>query len=189
MIEGAAGKATAAAPERRGFSMRFGTLVTALSVVVIATGLGIAGSSLWVSNDFKDTSQDSATLMQAMRNQVTADMYHDTLRGVVFRAMYALVNNDPAMVKDAQSELAEYGKDFRDVLDAQKPLDLPPEVRTALNALSAPLDDFIAGAGSVIDKAVAGNVDAAKAELPPFVLLFLVLVVLLVASCFSFVLF
>src|SRR3569833_4581916 len=122
MIEGAAGKATAAAPERRGFSMRFGTLVTALSVVVIATGLGIAGSSLWVSNDFKDTSQDSATLMSAMRNQVTADMYHDTLRGVVFRAMYAAINYDTAMVKDAKAELEEYSTSFRAVIAALGPL-------------------------------------------------------------------
>ena len=117
MTEEAAGKATAAAPERRGFSMRFGTLVTALSVVVIATGLGIAGSSLWVSNDFKDTSQDSATLMVAMRNQVTADMYHDTLRGVVFRAMYAAINYDTTMVKSAKAELDEYSASFRAVIE------------------------------------------------------------------------
>jgi len=168
MTEAVAVAASGVAQKPRGLAMRFGTLVMALSVVVIAVGLGIAGSSLWVSNDFKDSSQDSATLMQAMRNQVTADMYHDTLRGVVFRAMYAAVNNDAAMVKDAQAELQDYGKAFRDVLDEQKPLDLPPEVRSAITSLDAPLDDYIAGAGSVIDKAVAGSIDAAKAELPVF---------------------
>jgi len=168
MTEAAAVTASGTAQRGRGLSLRFGALVTALSVVVIAVGLGIAGSSLWVSNDFKDTSEDQATLMQAMRNQVTADMYHDTLRGVVFRAMYALVKNDAAMVKDAQAEIQEYGKAFKDVLAALKPLDLPAEVRSALNDLNAPLDDYIAGADKLIDKALAGDLDGASAELGPF---------------------
>ena len=152
----------------RGFSMRFGAIALILSGVVLVVGLGVAGSSLWVSNDFKRSSADSTTLMSAMRNQVTADMYHDTLRGVVFRAMYAALNNDPAMVTDAASELKEYSGDFRAAIDAQKPLDLPPDVRSAIDGLSAPLDDYIAGASGVIDKAVAGDVAGAKAALPGF---------------------
>jgi methyl-accepting chemotaxis protein len=152
----------------KGFSVKFGAVVMVLSVVVLAVGLGVAGSSLWVSNDFKGTSADSATLMSAMRNQVTADMYHDTLRGVVFRAMYAALNNDAGMGKDAQVELKEYSQDFRDQIDAQKPLNLPPAVRTAIDGLQAPLDDYIAGAASVVDKAVSGDVDGAKAALPGF---------------------
>jgi methyl-accepting chemotaxis protein len=152
----------------KGLSLKVGTIVTALSVVVIVVGLGVAGSSLWVSNDFKTTSTDSATLMSAMRNQVTADMYHDTLRGVVFRAMYAAINYDTTMVKSAKAELDEYSASFRAVIEAQKPLDLPPEVRSAIDDLSAPLDDYIAGAGTVIDKAVAGDVQGATAALPGF---------------------
>ena len=163
---GKSGKGSEAA--RGGFAMKFGTIVMALSVVVLAVGLGVSGSSLWVSGSFKDTSEDSETLMASMRNQVTADMYHDTLRGVVFRAMYALLNNDATMVSDAKTELTEYSADFRAAIDAQKPLDLPPEVRTAINGLSAPLDEYIAGAADVVDTAVAGKVDDAKAKLPAF---------------------
>ena len=165
VMSGAAGKATTGG---RGFSMRFSTISLVLSGGVLAVGLAIAGSSLWVSQDFKASSADSATLMSSMRNQVTADMYHDTLRGVVFRAMYAALNSDAAMVKSAQDELKEYSGDFRAAIDAQKPLNLPPEVRTALNGLNAPLDDYIAAAGTVVDKAVAGDVDGAKAALPGF---------------------
>lgn len=161
-----AGAGTSA--KAQGFSMRFSSIALVLSAVVAAVGLGVAGSSLWVSNDFKDTSQDSAVLMTAMRNQVTADMYHDTLRGVVFRAMYAALNNDAAMVKDAQTEVKEYSADFRAAIDGQKPLDLPPEVRSAIDSLDAPLDVYIAGAAEVIDKAVAGDVEGAKTALPGF---------------------
>ena len=153
---------------KSGFSMRFGTIALILSGVVLVVGLGVAGSSLWVSSDFKDSSADSTTLMSAMRNQVTADMYHDTLRGVVFRAMYAAVSNDAAMVKDAQNEIIEYSADFRQAIEAQKPLDLPPDVRSAIDGLSAPLDDYIKGASAVVDKAASGDIDGAKAGLPAF---------------------
>ena len=163
---GQSGKGSEAA--RSGFAMKFGSIAMALSVVVLAVGLGIAGSSLWVSGSFKDTSEDSATLMLSMRHQVTADMYHDTLRGVVFRAMYALLNNDANMVKDTKTELTDYSKDFRAEIDAQKTLDLPPQVRSAIDGLSAPLDDYIAGAADVVDTAVAGKADDAKAKLPGF---------------------
>src|SRR6185369_15699051 len=95
-------------------------------------------------------------------------MYHDTLRGVVFRAMYALINNDANMVKDTQTELTDYSKDFRAEIDAQKTLDLPPEVRTAIDGLSAPLDDYIAAAADVVATAVVGKVDDARAKLPGF---------------------
>ncbi|HVY52214.1 MAG TPA: methyl-accepting chemotaxis protein [Devosia sp.] len=152
----------------RGFSLRFGTIALLLAGVVLLVGLGVSASSLWVSSDFKDSSRDSATLMSSMRNQVTADMYHDTLRGVVFRAMYALVSGDGAMVRDARTELEEYAKDFRAAIDAQKPLDLPEEVRAAIDGLAGPLEEYIAAAGGVVDKAAAGDVEAAKAALPGF---------------------
>ena len=135
MIEVGAATAAKAARSGRGISMRFGTLVMGLSDVVIALGLAVAGSSLWVSESFKENAADSATLMQAMRNQVTADMYHDTLRGVVFRAMYAAINYDTAMVKSAKAELEEYSASFRAVIAAQQPLDLP--AGTKLRSLRA----------------------------------------------------
>ena len=48
-----------------GFSLRFGTIALGLSVVVLAVGLAIAGSSLWVSNGFKRSGVESATLVAA----------------------------------------------------------------------------------------------------------------------------
>jgi methyl-accepting chemotaxis protein len=168
MIEVGAATAAKAARSGRGISMRFGTLVMGLSAVVIALGLAVAGSSLWVSESFKENAADSATLMQAMRNQVTADMYHDTLRGVVFRAMYAAINYDTAMVKSAKAELEEYSASFRAVIAAQQPLDLPADVRKAVDSLAAPLEDYIAGATAVVDKTVDGDVQGATAVLPAF---------------------
>ncbi len=38
--------------------------------------------------------------MSSMRDHMTADMMHDSMRGVVFRAMYAAVNADAAMLRE-----------------------------------------------------------------------------------------
>src|SRR3569623_2138461 len=89
-------------------SLRFSTIAALLSLAVLVVGLGVAGACLWVSSDFKRSSQDAATLMSAMRNQVTADMYHDSLRAVVFRGMFAAINYDTAMFKSARAELDDY---------------------------------------------------------------------------------
>src|ERR1044072_5534087 len=88
----------------RQFSMRFGLLAMILSGTVLVVGLGVVGGSIWVSEAFKKSSADSTTLMSALRNQMTADMYHDSMRGVVYREMFAALYNDAELLQTAQVE-------------------------------------------------------------------------------------
>ena len=151
-----------------GFSLSFGTIAIGLSVVVMVVGLIIAGSSLWVSNGFKRSSAESATLLSSMRDHMTADMMHDSMRGVVFRGLYAALNNDAAMLADARAEVDEYGGIFRDSIAAQDTLDLPADVRIAVSALAGPLNDYIAGAEHIVDRAKSGDVAGAQGDLAAF---------------------
>jgi len=151
-----------------GFSLSFGSIAIILSVVVLAVGLAIAGSSLWVAQGFKRSLAESSTLMSSMRHHMTADMMHDSMRGVVFRAMYAALNNDPVMLADARGEIDEYGGTFRDSIAAQDKLDLPAEVRAAVSALAEPLDSYIQAAAHIVDRAKGGDVAGAQAELATF---------------------
>ena len=164
----AAGGAKSGPRKIEGFTIRFGTIAAGLSVVVLAVGLAIAGSSLWVSNGFKRSGAESATLMSSMRDHMTADMMHDSMRGVVFRAMYAALNNDPAMLADARAEVDEYGGIFRDSIAAQDQLDLPADVRTAVAALTEPLDAYIKVAEDIVDRAKGGDVVGAQGDLAAF---------------------
>jgi methyl-accepting chemotaxis protein len=164
----AAGGAKSGPRKIEGFTIRFGTIAAGLSVVVLAVGLAIAGSSLWVSNGFKRSGAESATLMSSMRDHMTADMMHDSMRGVVFRAMYAALNNDPAMLADARAEVDEYGGIFRDSIAAQDQLDLPADVRTAVAALTEPLDAYIKVAEDIVDRAKGGDVVGAQGDLAGF---------------------
>ena len=164
----AAGGAKSGPRKIEGFTIRFGTIAAGLSVVVLAVGLAIAGSSLWVSNGFKRSGAESATLMSSMRDHMTADMMHDSMRGVVFRAMYAALNNDPAMLADARAEVDEYGGIFRDSIAAQDQLELPADVRTAVAALTEPLDAYIKVAEDIVDRAKGGDVVGAQGDLAGF---------------------
>src|SRR5690349_20653844 len=94
------------------FGLRFSTVAMILSVVVFVVGAIIAGASLFVSASFKAGIAQSGTLMSSMRDHMTADMMHDSMRGVVFRAMYAAVNADTAMLEEARAEVDEYGATF-----------------------------------------------------------------------------
>jgi methyl-accepting chemotaxis protein len=160
--------ATGSGPRNEsGFSLGFGAIATGLSVVVLAVGLATAGSSLWVSQGFKQSGAESATLMSSMRHHMTADMLHDGMRGVVFRAMYAAVNADAAMLADSRAEVDEYGGEFRAQIAAQKALDLPADVRAAIDGLAAPLESYISGAAKVVELAQI-DVAGAQADLGAF---------------------
>jgi methyl-accepting chemotaxis protein len=161
--------ASAAKSETRGgISMRFGTMSMFVSIVVLVVGLAIAVSSVFVSNSFKKSSAESATLMSSMRYHMTADMMHDSMRGIVFRAMYAALNNDAAMLADARTEVDDYGANFRDQIAAQNTLDLPASVREAVTNVATPLDAYIASAESIVDRAKGGDVAGAQADLAAF---------------------
>ena len=69
--------------------IRFRSLVMALCAALLAIGVIVSGASFYVSAAFKDSGARSETLMSSMRDHMTADMLHDSMRGIVFRAMYA----------------------------------------------------------------------------------------------------
>jgi len=159
---------TGEGPKARGFSMRFGIMAMLLSGTVLVVGLGVVGGSLWVSEAFKQSSADSTTLMSALRNQMTADMYHDSMRGVVYREMFAALYNDAELLQAAQVETYDYSQKFLDAIEAQKPLDLPPNIRKATDDLAEPLNAYISAAQGLVDKAAEGNVQGAADSLKGF---------------------
>ena len=148
--------------------LKFRTVVMAVCAVVLAIGLVITGASFWVSSSFKADSRLSSTLMASMRHHMTADMLHDGLRGVVYRAMYAALGGDGAMLAETRAELIEYGDTFRGEIAAQDWLELPADVRQAVSGVAGPLEDYIARAEGIIAAAEAGNAATAQAALVPF---------------------
>jgi methyl-accepting chemotaxis protein len=155
------------AKDKPSFSLRFATIAMVLSVVVFAVGAIIAGASLFVSASFKHGISQSGTLMSSMRHHMTADMMHDSMRGIVFRAMYAASTADAEMLKAANAEIEEYGSNFMAQIESQNGLDLPQSVREAVDGVADPLAAYLAAAKAIVAKA-ATSLDAAKADIAAF---------------------
>jgi methyl-accepting chemotaxis protein len=148
--------------------VRFGTAVIGVCVAVLAIGLTITGASFWITTTYDRAIARSEVLMSSMRHHMTSDMYHDSMRGVVYKLMYAATAGDSAMQSEAATELAEYGAAFRGEIAAQDALDLPQSVATALESVREPLDQYVAAAERISGLLMFGNTTEATASLPGF---------------------
>jgi len=139
-----------------------------LGAAIFLFGASITAISAWTTYKFTNAGEHSVTMLTSMREHMTADMMHDGLRGVVFRAMYAAEKGNAAMLAEAKDEIGEYGGVFRDALTAQASLDLPPTVRAALDTVQAPLDAYISKAEELVGTATLGDLGRAEAGLADF---------------------
>jgi methyl-accepting chemotaxis protein len=148
--------------------MKFATIVAGVCGAVLVTGTLLMGSSYYVGRAFEVTSTQSAVLMRSMREQMFADMMHDTMRGIVYRSLYAATVQDAAMTAETQAEIVEYGDNFLGAIDAQKALALPDDIRAALDGVATPLEAYLGSARALVAQAASGDVDGAKGALPDF---------------------
>ena len=134
----------------RSFSLRAGMFVLLQCAALVMVGLLIAGAGFYVSSNFERSSSRAETMMASMRAHMTADMLHDSLRGVVLRALYAGARADFTTVKATVGQVDEYAVSFRAAIDKQATLDVPPAVREALDGVKAPLDAYINEAVAIV---------------------------------------
>jgi methyl-accepting chemotaxis protein len=143
-------------------------VVLALGASVVGVGMAFAAIIMLLAGSFSQSSEKSQTLLSSMRAQMTADMLHDGLRGVVFRSLYAGAIGDEAMVADTRKEVQEYSGEFRDAVMQQNRLAIPPQVVSAVAELRQPLDDYISAAGSLVNLVYAKQMETAEAKLGAF---------------------
>jgi methyl-accepting chemotaxis protein len=94
-------------------------VVIALGAVILVIGGVYSAMTLMVSHSFQDAGRSSEAMISSLRAHMTADMLHDGLRGVVFRAMYSGITYNADAVAEAKSEIAEYGGEMRAAIEAQ----------------------------------------------------------------------
>jgi methyl-accepting chemotaxis protein len=143
-------------------------VVSALGVAIVALGLMYTALNLMIAGGFGQTVARSEVLMSSMRAQMTADMVHDGIRGVVFHAMYAGATSNAEMAAESDTELTEYSATFHEMLDIQDGLELPPAVRAAVDGVKPSLVSYERAAREIVDLVGAGNLVGAQAALPAF---------------------
>ena len=111
-----------------------------------------------------DAVLDSATIQ---RNQMSADMMHDALRGDVLRALLGAERRDAEEQKRVREDLAEHVKSIRESVAANEAVPLPEDVKKALTATAPSLDSYVREAEAIVAKAFDDRA-AALARLPEF---------------------
>ncbi len=153
---------------KRTLSLQAGMFVLAQSAALLLIGLLIAGAGFFVSSNFDRSSTHAQTMMASMRAHMTADMLHDSLRGVVLRSLYAGSRADFTTVKATAVQVQEYADAFRATVEKQDTLDVPPAVRAALEGVRAPLEAYLAEAIAIVEMVNKLKMIDAQKELPAF---------------------
>jgi methyl-accepting chemotaxis protein len=147
-----------------------GVKLMALNIAgLVCAGFVLAEAS-YVQGRYAGIIQEAEIAAKALRNHTLADMNHDGLKGTVYRFMHAAVF-DRSKTDEAVKDMEEQGAALKGRLDANKALELPQEIRSALQTLEKPFDAYIRLAHD-IPKAAMNDVAKANRMLPDFENLF-----------------
>ena len=101
---------------------------------------------------------------QMIRNQVEGDMLHDGLRA---DALAALLAESPEASKEVDTDVREHAEWYRRLVRENLAMDLPADVRVAVEAVEPALERYIAAAEQIVALA-AKDRDAAKKTMGSF---------------------
>jgi methyl-accepting chemotaxis protein len=103
-----------------------------------------------------------------MRTHMNADALLDGMRGVALRSLYAGSRADFKTAKAAGEKAQEYATEFQALIEKEATLDVPPNVREALDSVKAPLEAYVASAASLVDMVNRLKMIDAQKALPDF---------------------
>ena len=127
--------------------------------------LFLGASTLVIKSGLETSLDDTVTISQALRNQMTADMLHDGLRSVVLTAIEAKeIHVDQAAVSE---ELKQMTTKVNEVVEANTKLPLPEHILKQLANVRGPLDDYVTTANRLVSLA-QNDRPQAIAEMPEF---------------------
>ncbi len=140
---------------------RFALLCLFLAVI---TG-SAAGIGIYTSREMGTSIDEIANSASAIRNHTIGDMLHDGLRADVYAA---LIRSDAGEAgAETIGQTQAHAKEFREKIAATKRIVDSKESAAKLQALDAPLENYISQALTIVELAFK-NRKAALAEMPQF---------------------
>jgi methyl-accepting chemotaxis protein len=120
-----------------------------LATVAVVGAAGIA--SVWTNARLTRDLQSVTMIGSAVRNHSINDMYHDGIRSSVF---HALVGSEIGETADVlRGDLEIFIQDYQKLVTANDALELPDDVRQALESAKTPMREYISTAERVVDAA------------------------------------
>lgn len=110
----------------------------------------------------------SNVYVPALRNMTLADMMHDGLRAVAFRAILASQGSDESEKQAVRDELSEFTEAFRTYVDNIDKLTLSEDTTKALREVKPELTTYLEETRMVVTTALEKGPAEGKAALPKF---------------------
>ncbi len=143
----------------------------AFSLLALTFVMGVAGGGYWGNRELTDAVTHIVTNFSALRNHLEADMMHDAIRGDVIAALYASQTGNTAQYQEAANELQGHSADLRKHLESNAALDLPADIKKAIEQVQPVLEDYIVSGNDIV---VTITKDRARADalLPGFTVVY-----------------
>jgi methyl-accepting chemotaxis protein len=106
--------------------------------------------------------------LPAVRNMTLADMMHDGIRANVFHAIITSGSKDPQKLKEVKDEAAEFATNIKEYLGNLAKMNLSAETQSAIAPAIPEVNNYVAVASSIVDVALAGEVEKSLGMLPKF---------------------
>lgn len=106
--------------------------------------------------------------LPAVRSMTLADMMHDGLRAVVYRALYISGKNDPEATKEIAAELKEMSENIHKYISEIEQLPIAPETQNAIRAAKPEIETYTKSAEALVMLAAANRLDLASAKIGGF---------------------
>jgi methyl-accepting chemotaxis protein len=141
-------------------------MVAGAAVFLLASSA--SGAGLWAATHLGGALTRAMTSGNILRTHMDSDMMHDALRADVLMALRASDPSNDVSMEQVRGDLADHTKAFRDDIAANKAQAEAPAVRSALQAIDAPLATYIDAAEKIVALADQ-DAAAAKAAMPGFI--------------------
>jgi methyl-accepting chemotaxis protein len=138
-----------------------------ITSLMLAAGSGAGISALWSNAALTSGISQNLVLAHATRNQGSADMMHDALRGDVYRALHA-ARVEPTLRPHIDEDLNNHLAQLQRNIEENKVLALNAEIRSALADVEVPLKAYAQSASSLVEMAFESTREAEQG-LPDFV--------------------
>jgi len=141
----------------------------ALIIGLILIGLTMVQTltAAWSDHQRAQSDTDGERIVSMLRNHMFGDMMHDAVRGAVFAALYGAAIEDPAQVRQAKADLAEFSANYRRIMAENLKLADDGDVRARLEKTNQDVEIYLNVSRKMVDAAAQGR-SGAEATFPEF---------------------
>ena len=148
--------------------MRIRGIITMLSVGSFVVSAALAGTIFFLDRENDRAMSLTHEGIEALVLSADADMAHDAIRGVVYRALHTASHRDDAVLTEISEEIKTYTKTLEDNAGALRSGPIGPRIEPETRRIAPRIDEYIVAARSIVDAVLKGGGSTAEASLDRF---------------------